>query len=354
MFIDEAEIYIHGGDGGHGCVSFRREKYVPMGGPNGGSGGDGGGVYAVATPGVETLLDFSGRHHWNAKNGLPGEGKQKTGKSGDDLDLKLPHGTLIYDRDTGLLLKDLTQLGERVCIAPGGKGGRGNKAFATPTQQAPQEAEPGTPGEERWLRLVLKLIADVGLVGLPNAGKSTLLASTSKAAPKIAPYPFTTLKPQLGIAELPGFRRIVIADIPGLIEGAHEGAGLGDAFLKHIERTRVIVHLVDLFPPEGDPTPADAYRTIREELGKSSQTLADKPELVVATKTDIDPDSASDKIDALKSDIGKPVSAISSATREGLDQLMEEMWRLVASEKPPQEPEPVKQGVIPPHLRSFS
>lgn len=354
MFIDEAEIYVRGGDGGHGCVSFRREKYVPKGGPDGGTGGDGGGVYAVATSGVETLLDFTGKHHWKAKNGLPGEGKLKSGKSGDDLDLNLPPGTLIYDRDTGILLKDLSEIGERVCVAPGGTGGRGNKAFATPTQQAPREAEPGTPGAERWLRLVLKLIADVGLVGLPNAGKSTLLASTSKAAPKIAPYPFTTLKPQLGIAELSGFRRIVIADIPGLIEGAHEGAGLGDAFLRHIERTRVIVHLVDLFPPDGDSSPADAYKTIREELSKFSETLSEKPELVVATKTDIDPESAPQRIDELKSAIGQSVLSISSATRQGLDHLLEEIWQLVAREKPESKPEPAKPEIIPPHLRSMS
>ncbi len=354
MFIDEAEIYVRGGDGGHGCVSFRREKYVPKGGPDGGTGGDGGHVYAVATPGVETLMDFTGKHHWIAKNGLPGEGKQKTGKNGDDLDLRLPPGTMIYDRDTGVLLKDLTELGERVSMAAGGKGGRGNKAFATPTQQAPREAEPGTPGEERWLKLVLKLIADVGLVGLPNAGKSTLLANMSKASPKIAPYPFTTLRPQLGIAELSGFRRIVIADIPGLIEGAHEGAGLGDAFLRHIERTRVIVHLVDLFPPDGDPSAAEAYTTIREELTKFSTTLADKPELIVATKTDIDPEAVDERVAALRSAINKPVTTISSATRSGLDVLGEAMWKLVDEQKPAAEPEPEKPEIIPPHLRSYS
>ena len=238
MLIDRAEIYVAGGKGGDGCVSFRREKYVPQGGPDGGDGGHGGSVYAAATAGVDTLLDFTGRHHWTADNGQPGMGKDRTGRSAQDLVLELPPGTLIYDRDTGVLIKDLCEPGVRVCIAEGGKGGRGNARFARADHRVPREFEEGTPGVERWLRLELKLIADVGLVGLPNAGKSTLLSRLSRARPKIADYPFTTLQPQLGIVALSDDRRFVLADIPGLIEGAHEGAGLGDEFLRHIERTR--------------------------------------------------------------------------------------------------------------------
>jgi len=340
MFVDEAQIYVRGGGGGNGCVSFCRERFRPKGGPDGGDGGRGGSVYAVATEGVETLLDFAGKHHWIAPPGRPGRGAQCTGRDGADVHIKLPPGTLIYDRDTGVLLKDLTECGKPVCIVAGGVGGRGNKKFATPTHQTPREAEDGQPAQERHLRLELKLIADVGLVGLPNAGKSTLLSCLSKATPKIADYPFTTLRPQLGIAELSGFRRLVLADIPGLIEGAHEGTGLGDAFLRHIERTRIIVHLVDVAPPEGSPTPTEAYETIRNELANFSQALAEKPELIVANKMDLT--GADEALQTLREHVGAPVWPISAVARRGLNELTEHMWKLVQEHRPapPDSPEP--------------
>jgi len=327
MLVDRAEIYVRGGNGGNGAVSFRREKYVPKGGPDGGDGGQGGSVFAEATPGVDTLLDFKGRHHWIAQNGGPGMGKKMYGRDGADLILRLPRGTLIYDHDTGILLKDLAEPRDRVCVAPGGKGGRGNTHFATSTHQTPYEAEPGGKGQERWLRLELKLFADVGIVGLPNAGKSTLLSRMSHARPKIADYPFTTLQPQLGIVELSGHRRFVMADIPGLIEGAHEGAGLGDEFLRHIERTRVIVHLVDAGSPYPAAKPAEAYAIIRGELEKYSSELAAKPELVVANKIDLT--GGEDEAAALAATIGGEVVAISAVTGSGIPILGERIWRLI-------------------------
>jgi GTPase len=351
MFVDHAEIVVKAGDGGTGCVAFIRERYRPKGGPSGGNGGWGGSVYLVATQGVDTLLDFTHAHHHSAKNGLPGEGSNRHGADGADLIVKVPVGTLVYDRDTGVLLKDLTSVGDRVCIAVGGQGGRGNKSFASPTQQAPHISDAGEPGEERNLRLDLKLIADVGLVGLPNAGKSTLLASVSKATPKIAPYPFTTLKPQLGIAELSGFRRFVMADIPGLIEGAHEGHGLGDEFLRHIERTRVIAHVIDVCPLEGDPTPVQAYRILRNELNKFSPVLAEKTEIVVANKTDLDPDG--EAVSMLRDALDCPVLSISAATGSGLGELMERLWGFVEKDKPRVADEPVLERT-PPHLRGES
>ncbi len=325
MFIDEAEIYVKGGDGGNGCVSFRREKFVPHGGPDGGDGGDGGSVHFVAVEGVDTLIDLKGRHHWIAERGRHGQGKNKTGRCGKDLHIEVPPGTLIYDRETGILLKDLVEPSQPVLIAAGGEGGKGNRRFATPTNQAPRECTPGQEGEERWLRLELKLIADVGLVGMPNAGKSTLLARLSHARPKIADYPFTTLDPQLGIVELRGWRRFVMADLPGLIEGAHEGKGLGDTFLKHIERTRVLVHLVDVFPTKGDPV--ENYHAIRRELEKHSRLLAEKPELIVANKMDLT--DAPEMADDFAKDLGKEVLKISAATGEGLPPVLERIWRMV-------------------------
>jgi len=328
MFIDQAEIYVRGGHGGHGCVSFRREKYVPKGGPDGGNGGDGGSVYMVADESVSTLIDFAGRHHWIAQNGAPGMGKNMAGRSGRDLIIRVPPGTLVYDRDTGALLKDLDEPGLRVRIAQGGRGGRGNAAYKSPTNQAPRRADPGEPGQERRLRLELKLIADVGIVGLPNAGKSTLLSRLSRARPKIADYPFTTLEPQLGIVELSGYRRFVMADIPGLIEGAHEGVGLGDAFLRHIERTRVILHLIDICPLSGGPAPSEAYRTIRNELAKYSEGLAAKPELVVANKIDLL--QGHGPLDELRGALNGEVLAISAVTGCGLELLTERLWQMLA------------------------
>jgi len=331
MLVDRAEIHVRGGKGGDGCMSFRREKFEPKGGPDGGDGGHGGNIIAIATPGVDTLLDFAGRHHWIAENGGPGMGKKMSGKDGSDLILKLPLGTLLYDRDTGVLIKDLAEHNVPVTIAEGGRGGKGNTRFATSTHQAPREFEEGAPAQERWLRLELKLFADVGIVGLPNAGKSTLLSRLSRARPKIADYPFTTLEPQLGIMELSGHRRMVLADIPGLIEGAHEGAGLGDAFLRHIERTRVILHLVDVGSDAQSESAIEAFRTIRGELTKYSPVLAEKAELVVANKIDLTGgvEAARELSDAIGNDV-LPISAVAG---RGLDVLSERLWQLVHEAK---------------------
>lgn len=327
VFVDEVVIHVRGGRGGDGAVAFRREKYVPKGGPDGGDGGHGGSVFLKATAGLDTLLDLSGRHHWHAENGQNGMGSNCYGKRGKNLVIPVPPGTLVFDSETDRLLKDLVDDGEVVCVAPGGKGGRGNARFATSTNQAPREATPGRPGRERLLRLELKLIADAGFAGLPNAGKSTLLSRLTRARPKIAAYPFTTKEPHLGIMELPGFRRLVLADLPGLIEGAHEGAGLGDLFLRHVERTRVIVHLVDLFPTEGSPSPVEAYRIIRNELEKYSPALAARREIIVANKLDLsDSETALHEFQAA---LGRPVLGISGATGRGLRELAESVWNAV-------------------------
>lgn len=316
------------GDGGRGCVSFRRELYVPKGGPDGGDGGDGGDVRFVADPNKNTLLDFTGKHHWKAGRGMEGMGKKMAGESGDDLVIPVPLGTMIRDADHDIMLADLDKPGQAVTIAKGGRGGRGNWHFRSSTVQAPRYAEPGTEGQERNLKLELKLIADVGLVGMPNAGKSTLLRAVSAARPKVADYPFTTLEPQLGIAELDADRRIVFADIPGLIEGAQHGAGLGHAFLRHIERTKIIVHLLDLFPLDGS-SPAENYRRIRAELEAFSPELAAKYEIIVANKTDLSLESATE-VAALKVDLDKPgLIAISGATRVGVEHLLERLWQIL-------------------------
>ena len=326
MFVDEAHICAKAGDGGGGCVSFRREKFVPKGGPDGGDGGRGGHVCFEAVSDKDTLLDFAGKHHWRAANGGYGQGSNKHGANGEDLVIRVPPGTLIYDEDLGLLLKDLNEIGTRVRVCRGGKGGRGNKAFATATHQTPREFQPGKPGQERNLRLELKLIADVGLVGLPNAGKSTLISRCSAARPKIASYPFTTLEPVLGIVELSDYRRFVMADIPGLIEGASEGVGLGHDFLKHIERTTVLVHILDVMPMDGSD-PIANYRAIRGELERHSDVLAQKQEVVVANKIDLDP--AGGMVENLARALGRDVTAISAATGEGLRPLNELLWRMV-------------------------
>src|SRR3954463_5674308 len=326
MFVDEANIHVKAGDGGAGCVSFRREKYIPKGGPDGGDGGNGGHVIFVADTNKNTLLDFMGRHHWHAPRGEAGMGKKMYGKAGEDLIVPVPPGTIVHDIEHAIRLADLDEPGKRVVIAKGGRGGRGNWHFKSPTNQAPRYAEKGTEGQERNLRLELKLIADVGLVGMPNAGKSTLLSVVSSARPKIADYPFTTLDPQLGIVELSGDRRMVFADIPGLIEGARHGAGLGHAFLRHIERTKIIVHLLDLFPPDGSD-PAENYRKIRGELESFSPTLANKREVIAANKLDLATDD-NDALDKLMQDLPDlEIFAISGATRQGVDPLLEEMWR---------------------------
>ncbi|HRS11633.1 MAG TPA: GTPase ObgE [Sedimentisphaerales bacterium] len=330
MFVDEARIWVKAGDGGNGCVSFRREKFVPKGGPDGGDGGRGGHVYFEAAGDLDTLLDFAGKHHWRAENGRPGQGSNKSGADGQDLIIRVPAGTLIYDTDWNLLLKDLNKVGMRVLVCKGGKGGRGNKTFATATHQTPREFEPGKPGQERNLRLELKLIADVGLVGLPNAGKSTLISRCSAARPKIAAYPFTTLEPVLGIVGLSGFRRFVMADIPGLIEGASEGAGLGHDFLKHIERTAIIVHVLDVLPLDG-ADPVDNYHTIRAELERYSEVLAQKPEVIVANKIDLDPEGAA--LAHIRDGLGSDVLAISAATGEGIKELTELLWQKITEHK---------------------
>ncbi len=330
MFVDEAEIYVKAGDGGNGCVSFRREKFVPKGGPDGGDGGNGGDVYFETLADKDTLLDFAGRHHWKAENGKPGEGSGKSGCAGRDLVIPVPAGTLIYDTDLDLLIKDLNEVGMKVLVCRGGKGGKGNKAFATSTNQAPREFEPGQPGQARNLRLELKLIADVGLVGMPNAGKSTLLSRTSAARPKIAPYPFTTLEPVLGIVELPGYRRFLMADIPGLIEGASQGAGLGHDFLRHIERTRILVHILDIMPLDGSD-PVANYHAIRKELARHSQVLAEKDEVVVANKIDLDPDGA--RLKDLQDRLDRKIVPISAATGQGLRELSELLWRKVRGQE---------------------
>ena len=331
MLIDHAVIEVFGGKGGDGHVSFRRLKYIPKGGPSGGDGGRGGDVILHAQAGLDTLMDFSGRHHWRAEDGGPGENKQKHGRDGEDLVIHLPPGTLVYDEHTGELIADLDAPGKSLVVARGGAGGFGNEHFKSATHQTPRESTPGDPGEQRALRLELKLIADIGLVGKPNAGKSTLLSRLSRATPRIADYPFTTLEPGLGIAELDADgagRRLVIADIPGLIEGAHSGAGLGIDFLRHIERTRLLVHVVDIDPSDGSD-PVENYRVIRRELGEYSQALLQKPQVIALSKMDLlatDEDRAA-AVTLVEEAIGHHVVPISAATGLGLTQLLETCWQ---------------------------
>ena len=324
MFIDEAKIYVRAGNGGNGCLSFRREKFVPKGGPDGGNGGRGGNVYFHTVENLDTLMDFTGKHHWHAKNGADGSGSNKHGANGQDLIIPLPPGTLIYDDELNLLLKDLNKVGMKVCICRGGKGGKGNKAFATSTNQTPRITTPGKKGKERNIRLELKLIADVGLLGMPNAGKSTLISRCSAARPKIADYPFTTIEPVLGIVELSDFRRFVMADIPGLIEGAHNGTGLGFEFLKHIERTTILAHILDIMPTD-DSDPVENYHTLRSELEQYSKTLAEKTEIIVANKIDLDPDG--EIVKDLRKKLKKTIYTISAVTGDGVKELSELLWK---------------------------
>jgi GTP-binding protein len=326
MFRDEARLKIKAGDGGNGCVSFRREALVPRGGPNGGDGGNGGDVILIADPNYNTLYHLIHQPRFVAPSGGHGGGQNCSGKMGRDLVVLVPVGTLVRDLEKNVLLKDLARAGDRLVVCKGGRGGRGNQHFATSTNQTPRKATPGGIGESRMVRLELKMIADVGLVGLPNAGKSTLISRVSAARPKIADYPFTTIVPNLGIIRGKDYRDIVVADLPGIIEGAHEGKGLGDRFLKHIERTRLIVHLVDVSPEALKP-PVEAYKTIRKELESYSPVLAAKPEIVVATK--IDATGAKKGAAALKKKV-KKVLEISAVTGEGLKELVRELFRATA------------------------
>ncbi|RUM29429.1 MAG: GTPase ObgE [Aquifex sp.] len=326
-FIDRVKIYVRAGKGGDGAVAFLREKYRPKGGPAGGDGGRGGNVILVATSSKHTLLDFKYKKHFIAEDGEPGKGKKMHGKKGEDLIIYVPVGTVVKDAQTGEIICDLVKDGQTCIVARGGKGGRGNARFATPTNQAPTYAEKGEPGEERWIILELKLIADVGLIGFPNAGKSTLLARLTRANPKIADYPFTTLSPNLGVMELDWDRRLIIADIPGLIEDAHKGAGLGYEFLRHIERTKFLAHIIDVSDfRERDPI--HAFEAINKELALYSQELVKKPQIVVANKID----ALSDKglIEELKNyfkEKGYEFFAISALTGEGLEELKEGLWK---------------------------
>jgi GTPase len=321
MFIDEARILVKAGDGGNGCLAFRREKYVPRGGPSGGDGGRGGDVVLIATEHQNTLLQFRFNPEHQAERGRHGEGSDRTGADGRALEVEIPVGTLVYDDQTGERLYDFTKAGERFVAARGGRGGRGNARFATSTHQAPTEHEPGRPGETRRLRLELKLLADVGLVGFPNAGKSTLISRISAARPKIADYPFTTLQPNLGVAQMADFRTFVVADIPGLIEGAHLGHGLGIQFLRHIERTRLLAHLVDVSEASGRD-PVHDFDTVLAELASFSSDLAKKPMFVVASKMDAAQSQARvDSLRNLAAARGLPYFEISSVTGQGIDEL---------------------------------
>ena len=324
MLIDQARIQVISGSGGRGCVSFRREKYVPKGGPDGGDGGLGGSVYLEVNPHVRTLLDCREQPRYRAENGRAGSGNRRTGRDGEDVVVHVPPGTVVRDPESGEVVADLVGAGDRFRVAKGGKGGRGNAQFATPTHQAPRHAEPGVPGEERWLELELKLIADVGFVGLPNAGKSTLLSRVSRARPRIAPYPFTTLEPHLGIVALDAERTFVCADLPGLIAGAHEGRGLGLQFLRHVERTRVLLFLVEA----GAEDPAHDLAVLEREVSLYSPALLEKPRRLVITKADLLPP---EDHPGAPLRLGIPEARLISAqSGEGLPALLEDLWGLLA------------------------
>jgi len=328
-FIDEAMITVQSGDGGKGCLSFRREKFIPRGGPDGGDGGKGGDIILSTTSRKRTLYQFRYQRHFKAKNGAHGQGKQKTGKKGRNLTIELPPGTLVIDADTGHLIKDLVDTGETIVILKGGRGGQGNTRFKTSTHRTPRFAQPGEPGETRTLKLELKLLADVGIIGLPNAGKSTLIAAISSARPKIANYPFTTLTPSLGVVQTDWAEPFVVADIPGLIKGAHQGTGLGIKFLRHIERTRILVHLIDVSSIDPDD-PLREYHTINQELVMYDEKLVQKPQIVVLNKLDLPGVRKAAEIfqSAVKD---KKVAFISALTGQGLEQLKSQIVQLLDS-----------------------
>jgi GTP-binding protein len=319
MFVDEVEIHVEAGKGGDGCVSFRREKYVPRGGPDGGDGGDGGSVIVVAQQGVNSLTALAHRKHWKAGNGEPGRGAQCHGASADDLVIRVPPGTIVMDAARGFVLKDLAADGDRVTAARGGRGGKGNTRFKSSTNRAPRQSTPGGEGESRRLRLELKIIADVGLVGKPNAGKSTLLSRLSRARPEIAPYPFTTKTPNLGRVQIDFDRSFIMADVPGLIEGAHAGAGLGHEFLRHIQRAGILVHLVEPEPLDGTE-PVRNYHAIRDELEQYDGELGRRPEIVAVSKADLPAAEAVRR--ELAEDLGRDVLLMSAVTGQGLNELM--------------------------------
>jgi GTP-binding protein len=343
MFVDEVDIHVQAGSGGSGSLSFRREKFVPRGGPDGGDGGSGGSVFIVATPTKNTLVDFRFHPEFKARRGQHGQGSNKTGQTADDLEIGVPVGTLVFEKDPDgalRLLGDLAAEGQRVLVAKGGRGGRGNARFVSSTNRAPRRTEPGEDGEEKLLRLQLKLIADVGLIGFPNAGKSTLISRISAARPKIADYPFTTLVPNLGVVTLSDDRSFVVADVPGLIKGAHEGHGLGHQFLRHIERTKVLVHLVDVSGASGRD-PGEDFETILDELQRFSPAVAAKPQIVAANK--IDAVDEPDGVKALERRVKKrklTFLKISAASGQGVDALLEAAWKEIAKaqEKPAEAP----------------
>lgn len=335
-FVDQVKIFVQAGRGGSGCISFRREKYVPRGGPDGGDGGDGGDVILVADPQVHTLYDFYHQTHFKAENGKHGMGKKMKGKDGENLILKVPIGTIVKDAETGEILGDLIKAGQTLIVAKGGKGGKGNAHFATPTRQAPRIAEPGKPGEERWLILELKLIADVGLVGFPNAGKSTLLSRISAAKPKIADYPFTTLEPNLGVVRLWEGYTFVVADLPGLIEGAHKGLGLGHEFLKHIERTRVLLYVLDL---SHESKIIKDFEILKDELKFYNPKLLEKPYLIALNKVDLisDLEKLREFLNLFPEEEKKRCFLISAVTGQGVVELLYALWNILKEFKEKEE-----------------
>jgi GTPase len=350
MFVDEVDIHVAAGAGGKGCLSFRREKYVPRGGPDGGDGGHGGSVFVTAIATKNTLVDFRYHPEFKAHRGQHGQGSNRTGHTAEDLEITVPIGTLVYEKDGDetRLLADLAEEGQRVLVARGGRGGRGNARFVSSTNRAPRRTEPGEHGEERQLHLELKLLADVGLVGFPNAGKSTLISRISAARPKIANYPFTTLAPNLGVVSMSGDRSFVVADVPGLIKGAHEGHGLGDQFLRHIERTKILVHLVDVSSASGRD-PVEDFDTICDELRQFDPAVAAKPQIVVATKIDALDDAT--RVDRLRRHVRRkklPFVKISAVSGDGLDELLETVWRGIVGVRgmtAEAEPDTVDEGV---------
>jgi GTP-binding protein len=339
MFVDRVELFVKGGGGGRGAATFRREKYVPKGGPDGGDGGDGGSIIVRADPNADNLAGLTMKKHWKARNGEAGMSAKCAGKNAEDIVLVVPPGTIVRDRDRGNVLKDLVEPGEEVVVAKGGRGGRGNVHFKSATNRAPRQFEPGEDGEERWISLELKVIADAGLVGFPNAGKSTLLSRLSRATPEIAPYPFTTKHPNLGIVTA-GDVSFVLADLPGLIAGAAQGVGLGHEFLRHVERTRILIHLVEPFPSDSSD-PVKNYHAIRKELAEYTIPLTDKPEVVCISKAELT--GAEEVQQKLAADLGREVLLISAVTGQGLSTLVGRASQMLADIRRTEKEEAARQ-----------